>query len=263
MKRKPKIGLALGSGGAKGLSHIGVIKVLEDNGISIDFIAGSSIGALIGGAYAVSGDIKEIENTVIEASWKKIFSLIDPNLKGGLIGGEKVKKFIEEQTKAAKFNELKIPLSVVATNLKNGMPVVLRTGDIASAIRASISFPLLFRPFKFKNQTLSDGGLSLPVPVKVVKEMGADIVIAVNLDGDYFDEEHAKEKVGFYQTANNSINILKHHLAIFNIEEADITISPKIGNVSWGKFLDGRSVIYSGEKAMRAKMEELKTLIGS
>ncbi len=262
-KKKLKVGLALGSGGAKGLSHIGVIKVLEENNISIDYIAGSSIGSLIGGAYAVEKDIKKVEKVVVETNWKKVFKLIDPALKGGLINGAKVKKFLDEHTHGASFKDLKIPLAVVSTNLKNGTPVISTKGEVAAAIRASISFPLLFKPFKINNQNLGDGGLSIPVPVSVVREMGADIVIAVNLDGDYFNEEHAKERVRFYQVANNSLNILRHHLAVFNTEGADLVILPKTGDISWGKFLDGRSVIYNGEKAMRAKIDELKSLLES
>ncbi len=259
--KKNKLGLVLGSGGAKGLSHIGVIKVLEENNISIDFIAGSSIGALVGGVYASTKNISIIEEVVLSTDWKKIFSLIDPAFKGGLLGGDKVKSFIKKYIGKDNFEDLLIPLSVVATNLKDGMPVVYNKGDVVTAIRASISFPLLFRAVKIDEVVLADGGLSLPVPVSVVKEMGADVVLAVNLDGDYFNKDHQKTKTRFYNTANNSLNILRYHLAKHNSKEADIVILPKTGGVNWDKFVKGKEVIASGEEAMREKIDDLKKLL--
>jgi NTE family protein len=262
-KRRKKVGLALGSGGAKGLSHVGVIKVLQNNKIPIDYIAGSSIGSLIGGIYAATEDIKKIEDYIIKANWKKIFSLIDPTFKGGVIGGEKVKQFIERYTENKNFDELKIKFAAVATSLRDGEPVVLNRGSVAEAIRASSSFPLLFKPIKKGRRVLSDGGLSMPVPVRVVREMGADIVIAVNLDSDYFNEDYAKEKRRFYHTANNSINIMRYHLASFDVKDADFVISPKIGNVNWGKFLDGQEVVVRGERATEQKIPEIKQKLKS
>ncbi len=261
-KKTPKIGLALGSGGAKGLSHIGVIKFLVENNIPIDYIAGSSIGALIGGTYAVTKNITEIEKEVLDNNWKKIFSLLDPVFKGGVISGKKVEKFIEKYTKQKKFNEIDIKLSVIATDVNSGRAEIIKRGDVASAIRASISFPLFFKPIKFGGKTLADGGLSIPVPVDVVKEMGADIVIAVNLDGSYFDISNDRKKTKFYNVANNSLNILKYHLANYNIENADIVVTPKTGNVNWSKFIDGKNIIIAGEKAMSKEFNNLKKIIG-
>jgi NTE family protein len=261
--KKNKLGLVLGSGGAKGLSHIGVIKVLEENNISVDFIAGSSIGALIGGVYASTKDVAAIEKVVLNTDWKKIFSLIDPAFKGGLLGGDKVKSFIKKYVGKENFEDLLIPLSVIATNLKDGAPVIYSKGDVVSAIRASISFPLLFRAVKIGDDVLADGGLSLPVPVSVVKEMGADVVLAVNLDGDYFNKDHQKTKTKFYNTANNSLNILRYHLAKHNSKEADLVILPKTGEIHWDKFVKGKDVIVSGEEAMREKINELKKILSS
>jgi len=136
LSKRPKIGLVLGSGGPRGFAHIGVIKILEKNNIPIDFIAGSSIGAMIGGFYAATKDIKQVEKIALGADWKFILSLLDPSFRQGLIGGDKVKKFIENYIGGVTFKGLKIPLSVVATNLKNGDVVVINTGEVASAVRA-------------------------------------------------------------------------------------------------------------------------------
>ena len=265
--RQLRIGLALGSGGAKGLAHIGVIKVLEKNNIPIDFIAGSSIGALIGGFYSATKDIKQVEEIVLSTNWRQLLSLIDPSLRRGLIKGEKIKKFIETHIGKVKFRDLKIPLSVIATDLRTGEIIPINQGEVASAIRASISFPLIFKPVEREGRLLTDGGLSLSIPVEVVNKMGAGLVIAVNLDADYFTNKgNNKTDLGFYEIAINSINLLCHHLARWNVKNADIIVEPKlnvkkVGIVYWNKFLDGRDIILAGELAMKKKLPQLQKLI--
>ena len=260
--KMPKIGLALGSGGPKGLAHIGVIKVLEDNNIPIDFIAGSSIGAMVGGFYAVTKDVKQMEKIVLGTSWKLILSLIDPSLRQGLVGGKKVKNFIESHIDKIHFKDLKIPLSVVTTDLKSGEAIVINENEVALAIRASISFPLVLKPIEREGKLLADGGLSLPVPVDIVRKMGAKLVIAVNLDANYFINGNNKNiNFGFYRIANNSINILRYHLASWNIQNADVVITPKLGSIHWNKFLDGKDIILAGEEAMKERLNQLQELI--
>ena len=257
---KLKIGLALGSGGAKGLAHIGVIKTLIKNNIPIDFIAGSSIGAMVGGAYAAIKDIEKVEKIALEANWKQILSLIDPSLGQGLIKGKKIKNFMESYIGKVHFKDLNIPLSVVATDLKTGEAVFINEGEVASAVRASISYPLVFKPVERENKLLTDGGLSYPIPVNIVKKMGADLVIAVNLDTDHFANNQNKT-LGFYKIANNSINLLRYHLSCWNIKNADIVVTPKNGYVGWNKFLDGKDIILSGERAMKLAMPQLRKLM--
>jgi NTE family protein len=259
--KQPKIGLALGSGGPRGLAHIGVIKALEENNIPIDFIAGSSIGAMVGGFYAADKDIEQIEKIALGTNWRLMVSLLDPSFRQGLLGGEKVKKFIESHIDGMSFENLKIPLSVVATNIKNGDVVVLNKGEVASAIRASISLPLVFKPIEWENKLLADGGLSLPVPVEVARTMGAEFVIAVNLDADFFANDNGKSSPGFYKIADNSIGILRHHLACWNIKDADLVISPQVGGAHWGNFLDGKDIILAGEEAIKKVLPQLKELI--
>lgn len=257
--KRPKIGLALGSGGARGLAHIGVIKVLEENNIPIDFITGSSIGAMIGGFYAAGLSIKEIEEIASSTDWRKVFStLFEPSFKKGLIGGEKVKTFIENYINGKSFEECKMPFVAVATDLKTGEVVVLKKGEMALAMRASISIPLIFRPVEIDGRTLADGGLSAPIPVEIVRNMGADIVIAVNLDKHYYDEQWSP---GFYDIANGSLGILRHHLAMLNATNADIVIEINAGNISWYRFTNGREKILIGEEATQKILPRLKELI--
>ncbi len=262
--KRLKIGLALGSGGAKGLAHIGVIKTLEKNNIPIDFIAGSSIGALIGGFYSATKNIDWVEKIALSTNWRQLLSLIDPSLQKGLIGGEKIKKFIEHHIGKVKFQNLKIPFSAITTDLKTGEIISINQSEVAPAIRASISIPLIFKPVKQGEKLLADGGLSLPVPVETTRKMGAELVIAVNLDADYFapNKNNNKSTFSFYKIANNSINILRYHLALCNVKDADITIEPKLGGiVHWNKFLNGKELISAGEKAMKTNLSQLKNIL--
>lgn len=258
--KRPKIGLALGSGGAKGLAHIGVIKVLEENNIPIDFIAGSSIGAMVGGFYAATKDIKQVEKIALSTNWRQMLYLVDLSFRQGFIGGRKVKKFISNNIGKTNFEDCKIPLSVIATDLVTGEVVIIDKGELVPAIRASISFPLVFKPIEQDGRLLADGGLALPVPVEVARKMGADIVIAVNLDTNYFANNH-KDKLGFYKIAINSINLLRYHLASWNIIDADIVINPKFGYIHLTKFLNGKDIIEAGEKAARGALPQLQEII--
>jgi len=258
----PKIGLALGSGGPRGLAHIGVIKVLVENDIPIDFIAGSSIGAMIGGIYAATKDITRMEKIALDTDWKLIFSLLDPSFRQGLLGGGKVKNFIESHVGNMHFKDLKIPLSVVATNIRNGDAVIINEGDVVSAIRASISLPLVFKPVEREGKLLADGGLSLPVPVEVVREMGAELIIAVNLDADYFTNDDSENLTfGFYKMSTISMNVLFHRLAHWNVKDADLVIKPRVGKAHWGKFLNGKDIILAGEEATKMLLPQLKELM--
>lgn len=255
--KRPKIGLALGSGGSRGLSHIGVIKVLQENNIPIDFIAGSSIGAMVGGFYAAGLEVERIEEIALDTSWRKLFSLIDPHLKQGLIGGEKVKQFIDTYIGGKKFEDCKIPFTAVATDLKTGMAVILNKGEMAQAIRASVSIPLVFKPVKINDQALADGGLSAPVPVEIVRDMGADLIIAVNLDKYYHD---GIWQPGFYDIANDSLAILRHHLSISNTAAADMVIDINV-DAYWYQFINGQNIIMAGEEATKKVLPQLKDLI--
>ena len=256
--KRPKIGLALGSGGARGLAHIGVIKVLEQNNIPIDFITGSSIGSMVGGFYASGLSIQEIEEIALNTDWKKLLFLVDPKLKHGLIGGDKIRTFINSYINGKKFEDCRIPFAAVATDLKTGEIVPLKSGELTPAIRASISIPLVFKPVKIDNRTLADGGLSSPIPVEVVRNMGADIVIAVNLDKHYYDEQW---KPGWYDIANDSLNILRHHLALSNSDKADISIDFDFKRDYWYKFVNGKDKILAGEEITKRMLPKILELI--
>jgi NTE family protein len=179
-----KVGLALGSGAARGWSHIGIIKGLAELGIEPEIVCGSSIGALVGAAYAAD-KLDLLEAWTRSLTWKEIIRFLDPRLTGGgFIQGEKLTEFVAERVEAVDFEQLPRQLGIVATELESGREVWFRNGSVMDAVRASISLPGLFTPISLDGRWLVDGGLSNPVPVSLCRAMGADIVIAVNLNGD-------------------------------------------------------------------------------
>jgi NTE family protein len=179
-----KIGLVLGSGSARGWAHIGVIRALEEAGVVPDIVCGCSIGALVGAAYA-SGNIDSLETWVRELDWWSIVRVMDPAIaNGGFIGGDSLMKRFGEHLSVRNIEELPRTYAAVSTNLRTGEEVWLRSGPLLDAVRASIALPGLFTPVRVGEHWLVDGGLVNPVPVSLCRALGADVVIAVSLNGD-------------------------------------------------------------------------------
>ncbi|MCR4428554.1 MAG: patatin-like phospholipase family protein [Caldiserica bacterium] len=256
-----KIGLALGSGGAKGLAHIGVLKALERAKIPVEFIAGSSIGALIGGLYACWMDAKKLEELASSVKWRELLSLVDPALRKGLIRGKRISRFLERLLGPREFKDLSTPFKAVATDLLTGERVVIDDGEVAIAIRASGAYPLVFQPVEWRGRLLVDGGLSAPVPAEIVREMGAEVVLAVNLDSEHFSFEVRPGSLSYRRIMSNSINALRYHLARENVRWADLVICPRVGVVGWDKFLEPEELIPKGEEAMEEKLPHLLSLL--
>ena len=183
MSSRKTVGLVLGSGASRGWAHIGIIEALEEAGIPIDFIAGSSVGAYIGALYS-SGSLDSLKEFLVRMDGKKIFSYFDVVFpRSGLLNGSKrVQELFSMHTDKKTFEELDIPLVMVATDLERGKKVVLKSGDIIEALRATMSYPGLFAPVRVKGRWLVDGGIVDPVPVGMARAMGAEIVIAVDLN---------------------------------------------------------------------------------
>lgn len=176
------VGLALGSGSARGWAHIGVIRALHDAGINVDYVAGTSIGAAVGAVLA-SGDLDALEDVALGLDWRQVAAFFDAVLpKSGLIDGKKLSAFIRQHVHETMIQELPIPYCAVATDLNTGEEVAIREGDIIEAVRASFSIPGILTPVRQGGRILVDGGLVNPVPVNVVRELGAEFVIAVNLN---------------------------------------------------------------------------------
>jgi NTE family protein len=183
VSRRPLVGLALGSGSARGWAHVGVIRALEQAGIVPDLVCGASIGALVGAAYA-AGELDRFEQWLLGMRVKEVFGLVDLSLNGGMLKGERLMDFFRRSFVDRPINELDIPFAAVSTVLNTGTEVCLRDGSTVEAVRASIAFPALFTPVLRDGVLLVDGGLVNPVPVSLARAMGAEIVIAVDLSSD-------------------------------------------------------------------------------
>lgn len=179
----PKIGLALGSGSARGWAHVGVLRALREEGIEPDVVCGASIGAFVGAAY-VNGDLDRLETWVATLTWQDVLGLLDFRLKGGIISGGKLMSYFERNFVDRRIEELDRPFIAVATDLINGHEVWLREGKVARAVHASLAMPGLFAPVAWNGSFLVDGGLVNPVPVSVCRALGAEVVIAVDLGSD-------------------------------------------------------------------------------
>ena len=195
MRRKPRIGLALGSGAARGWAHIGAIRALEERGVKPDVICGTSIGALVGAFYA-SGELEKLENWVTGLAWTTVVRLMDLTWRGGLIRGTRLFNLFRLTFEDREISDLPIPYGAVATELASGREIWLRQGNLLDAVRASCAMPGLFTPVVRDDVLVVDGGLVNPVPVSMCRALGADLVIAVDLSwgklGAYRDRARAK-----------------------------------------------------------------------
>ncbi|MBZ0111166.1 MAG: patatin-like phospholipase RssA [Thermoanaerobaculia bacterium] len=180
---KPRVGLALGSGSARGWAHIGVIRALEEAGIRPDLVCGTSIGALVGAAYA-AGELDRLESWVLGLQIGDVVGLADLSLSAGLLKGDRLMHFFRRNVADRPIEQLEVPFAAVATSLQTGAEVWLRSGSTLDAVRASIALPGIFTPVRREGSLLVDGGLANPIPVSVARAMGADVVIAVDLGSD-------------------------------------------------------------------------------
>ena len=267
--RKKKIGLALSGGAARGLAHIGVLEVLEREGIPIDMIAGTSAGAIIGAFYAQGKTATQIANLTLGLSWKKLASVSDLSLpKTGFLKGAKIKDLLALSLGGdIKFSDLRMPFACVATDIDTGEEVVIDDGLVLEALRASISLPAVFTVVKLRKRYLVDGGLVNPVPVSVVKRMGADFIIAVNVIPDVADRTHhrgSNEKTRSLKEPNifhilmQSTYIGTYSLVRSSMEEADATVEPNVAHIGSGDFGHIKECILLGEQAAQEALPEIK-----
>jgi NTE family protein len=268
MKERMKIGLALGGGGARGLAHIGVLKVLQQEMVPIDMIAGTSAGALIGAIFAQNKDVSVIESIALQFDKKKLISLLDFSLRrSGFIGGRKVTSLLKLiMGSDVTFSDLRIPLACVAANISACEEVVIDQGSVLEAVRASISVPGIFTAVKWKGSYLVDGGLGNPVPVGVVKRMGADFVIAVNVIPDIHERayevgEETKRDLkepSIFSVIVKSMERAQCLLVRSCTQDADIVINPKVAHIGFGDFYKVRECVKQGEIAAQDSILEIK-----
>lgn len=270
-----KIGVALGSGSARGWAHIGVLRALAEIGVKPDIVCGTSIGAFVGAAYA-NGDLARLEGWVRSLTWQEVVGFFDVGARGGLIKGDKLMAFFERHFVDHDFSALPLPFACVATDLLSGREVWLREGSVADAVRASVTLPGLLAPQARERQLLVDGGLVNPVPVSLARALGADLVIAVDLGSDVVGHrfkgrplpswrQRLDQWLGRSETPDTaagpslldvvagSINIMQVRIARSRLagEPADVLIAPRLAQVGLFDYHRGEEAIEEGMEAVR------------
>lgn len=289
-KTRPKIGLVLSGGGAKGLAHIGVLKVLEEAGMPIDYITGTSMGSIVGGLYACGYSAKQIESICHHVNWNEVmFDKISrqnisieekdedgkyvgefPILKGkiiipkGLVAGQNVSMLLSHLTwpvhDITDFDKLPIPFRCIATDIEKVEPVVLKSGFLPDAIRASMAIPSMFTPFEIDNRMLVDGGVLRNFPAQDAKDMGADIIIGVNVSSGLYNRIQLNSALQIMDQAST------YQIFLSNKEQnkyCNFIIEPDISNYSMFSFDAVDSLIIAGERAARKIFPQLKHLADS
>jgi NTE family protein len=265
--KERKVGLALGGGAARGLAHIGVLEVLGKEGIPVDMIAGTSAGAAVGALYAQGYEDSRISEMAADMNWRKWTSLIDLALpKNGFIRGRKIQNLLRSIIGDVRFSDLKIPLACVATDINTGEEVVIEQGSVLDGVRASISIPAIFTVVKWKRRYLVDGGLVNPVPVNILKEKGADFIIAVNVMADVRERVYRRKKgrakdikePNIFDVLMRSLYITTYALVKPSLESADIVIEPDMPDIGYGDFHQVQECIRRGRLAARSSIPEIK-----
>lgn len=253
---KPKIGLALGGGAARGFAHIGVIKMLEAQGIVADYVAGTSAGAVVGSLHAGGYDAFAMQKIAVQLD-EKIFA--DWTLGGrGLLKGEALQDFINQHLNKRPLEKLNKPFATVATDLNSGERVVFRTGDTGMAVRASAAVPGVFQPAQFRGRSFVDGGLTSPVPVRAAREMGADIVIAVDIS----DRPEGQPVDSLAAILWQTTTIMGGIIGANELKGADIVIRPKLRYVKSWDFTARHDAMLEGEKAALAALPDIRQKLG-
>lgn len=254
--QKPRIALALGGGAARGFAHIGVIKMLESQGIVPDFVVGTSAGAVVGALYAGGNDAYAIQKIAIQLD-EKIFA--DWTLGGrGLLKGEALQDYVNQQLNKRPLEKLNKPFAAVATDLNSGERIVFRTGDTGMAVRASAAVPGVFQPVQFRGHTYVDGGLTSPVPVQAAREMGADFVIAVDISSQANGQPIDSISAILWQTTTIMGGIISKN----ELREADIVIRPKLPYVKSWDFTARHEAVLEGERAAQAALPAIRQKLG-
>lgn len=252
VKPKAVVGLALGGGASKGFAHIGVIKVLKENNIPIHVVTGTSAGAVVGSLYAsgMSPDRLELEAQIMDKT-----SLVDLTLStSGFIKGQKLQDFINAKVKNRPIQQLPIKFGAVATEFGSGRMVTFNNGNTGQAVRASVSIPNVFQPTQIGNKRYVDGGLVAPVPVTAARNLGANVVIAVDIS-----QKPAKSATGFLAQLDQSLNIMSVAALNNELSKANVVIRPQVQQLgAIGGFNQREHAIKLGEDAARKALPQIK-----
>ncbi|MGE5397808.1 MAG: patatin-like phospholipase family protein [Chitinophagales bacterium] len=252
-----KIALVLGAGGARGLAHLGVIQVLLEESIPFDFIVGCSMGAIVGALYGAGADPYFLGKMLVNMNLSRFWDVRVPRM--GFISGTRIEELIRLLTKERNFEQLDPPVAVVATDVETGEKVVIQEGSVSKAVRASMSIPGIFVPVKYKDRLLVDGAVAERLPIVTARELGADIVLAV----DVVFAENLKTKVkNTLDVILQSIEILERQI-FENItrNQADVLIQPKLGHIASNDFEKVEECVQAGRESTKASIDAIKQVV--
>ena len=254
--KKPVVGLVLGAGAARGFAHVGVIKALEAQGIRPDIVVGSSAGSVIAALLASGATGNELNRLALNldeatiADWGLPFA----GRFGGLIKGDALQNMVNREVQNKSIEQMRIPLGIVATELQSGKGVLFRTGNTGLAVRASCSVPGVFQPAVISGKEYVDGGLVAPVPVSYARQMGATLVIAVNISSEPVHQDAS----GTFGILQQTISIMQRSINQYELKSADIAITPHLKQMSSGDFRSRNAAILAGEVAAQEQMALIK-----
>jgi len=254
----PAIGLALGGGFARGIAHVGVLKVLEEEGIPVRVITGTSVGALIGASYCSGLSIPEMEEVAHNTRFTTFARWTVSRY--GFASNDRMISFLERTLKVKTFEELRIPLGVTATDFNTGEGVVFHSGSIVDPVRASCAYPGMFLPVNIRGRYLVDGMLSHPVPTRPLREMGADRVLAVHLKGTWANGGAPKH---LFAVIGQSFAIAQDAMAPMWKEAADLVVEPDVAGFAYDDFKRADDLIRVGEEAMRKALPTVRKWLES
>ena len=255
--RPPRIGLALGGGAARGFAHIGVIQVLEEAGIRPQLVVGTSAGSLVATLYAAGRSGSELGTLALGMDESAITDWSFPGR--GVIRGEALARYVREQTGGVAIENMKLPLGIVATDLDSGQPILFQVGDPGVAVRASSAVPAVFQPVRIGDREYVDGGLVSPVPVRFARQMGAELVLAVDISSPPDGQATGDAMRMLLQT----FAIMGKSINTFELRDADVVLRPKLAGIGSADFTARQRAILAGREAALAGLAELRTRIAA
>lgn len=253
--KPPRIGLALGGGAARGFAHIGVLQVLEEQGIKPDIVVGTSAGSVVATLYASGKTPAELSQMAMSLDESSITDWVFPGRS--ILKGEALAKFVRTATNGRQIENMKLPLGIVSADLQNGQPILFRRGDPGVAVRASSAVPGVFEPVKIAGREYIDGGVVSPVPVRFAKQMGADVIIAVDISAI----PEGQPTKGALDILMQTFNIMGHSISQFELADADVVMRPKLEGVGSAEFSARRLSILAGREAALMVLPQLKERI--
>jgi NTE family protein len=257
-KKIPKVGLALGGGAARGFAHIGVLQVLEEEGIKPQFVVGTSAGSLVAAFYASGKTGAQLNWLADSMDESQLTDWTLPFTGRGMLRGEALGRYVNSQLNGLKIEDMKIPLGIVATDLQSGDGILFRRGDVATAVRASSAVPSVFEPVRIGNRDYVDGGLVSPVPVRYAKQMGAEFIIAVDISSRPEDAKTTDMLKVLLQT----FSIMGKSISQLELIQADVVVRPVLPDVGSAEFSARKKSIEAGRAAMKQAMPQVRAALG-